>query len=145
MKENTLPKKTTILWQVRIIFTTLCLVALCLVSSNFFVYFKIAAIVIAILGFLITFWYLPVFFKKYTIVLTNDAVVVKYGIFIKTEHIMPFKRMIYAQSIETPLARKFGIAAVRLKAARSYLNVAETEKSAVEAIINFLAEGERND
>ena len=96
------------------------------------------------MGLLITFLYLPIFFKKYKIVLTNDAVVVKYGIFIKTEHIMPYKRMIYAQSFETPLARKFGIAAVRLKAARSYLLVAETEKQSVEAIIDFLAEGERN-
>lgn len=144
MKENTLPKKTTILWQVRIISITLCLVALCFYFSNLFVYFKIAAIVIAVLGLLITFLYLPFFFKGYKIVLTNDAVVVKYGIFIKTEHIMPYKRMIYAQSFETPLARKFGIATVRLKAARSYLLVAETEKQSVEAIIDFLAEGERN-
>ncbi len=144
MKENTLPKKTTILWQVRIISITLCLVALCFYFSNLFVYFKIAAIVIAVLGLLITFLYLPFFFKGYKIVLTNDAVVVKYGIFIKTEHIMPYKRMIYAQSFETPLARIFGIAAVRLKAARSYLLVAETEKQSVEAIIDFLAEGERN-
>ena len=58
---------------------------------------------------------------------------------------MPYKRMIYAQSFETPLARIFGIAAVRLKAARSYLLVAEIEKEAAQTIIDFLAEGELNE
>lgn len=144
MKENTLPKKTTILWQVRFIVITFVLVALCLYFSTFSIYLKIAAIIIGVLGLLITFIYLPFFFKSYQVILTNDAVIVKYGILIKVDHIMPYKRMIYAQSFETPLARIFGIAGVRLKAARSYLFVVETEKESVQAIIDFLAEGEHN-
>lgn len=144
MKENTLPKKTTILWQVRFVVITFVLVALCLYFSTLSVYLKTVAIVIGFLGFLITFVYLPFFFKSYKVILTNDAIIVKYGILIKVDHIMPYKRMIYAQSFETPLARIFGIAGVRLKAARSYLFVAETEKVSVQTIIDFLAEGEQN-
>ncbi len=145
MKVNTLPKKTILLWQVRLVITTFVLAALCFYFSELLTYLKIAAVVIAVLGLLVTFIYLPFFFKSYKIILTNDAVIVKYGILIKIDHIMPYKRMIYAQSLQTPLARIFGVAAVRLKAARSYLFVAEIENESVQSIIDFLAEGERSD
>lgn len=145
MKENTLPKKTTYLWMVRIVIITFILVAACLYFSQLFSFLKIVAVIIGILGLILTFVYLPFFFKSYRIILSNDAVIVKFGIFIKVEHIMPYKRMIYAQSYATPLARILGVAAVRLKAARSYLFVAETEIESVQAIIDFLAEGESRD
>ena len=142
MKENTLPKKTTILWQIRVIVIAFILASLCLYFVPFFSFLKVAAIVIAVLGVLIAFLYLPFFFKTYKIILSNDAVIVKFGIIIKLEHIMPYKRMIYAQSFETPMARIMGVTAVRLKAARSYLLVAEIEKESAQSIIDFLAEGE---
>ena len=142
LKENTLPKKTTWLWILRILLVTFILVALCLYFTSLFSFLKIVAIVIGVLGLITSFIYLPFFFKTYKIILSNDAVIVKFGIFIKAEHIMPYKRMIYAQSFESPLARVLGVAAVRLKAARSYLLVAEIEKESARAIIDFLAEGE---
>lgn len=145
MKENTLPKKTNWLWFVRVILITFILVMLCVYFAPLFAPLKIAAIVIGILGLIIAFVYLPFFFKTYKIILSNDAVIVKYGILIKVEHIMPYKRMIYAQSFETPLARILGVAAVRLKAARSYLLVAEVEKESAQSIIDFLAEGESHE
>ena len=145
LKENTLPKKTTWLWFVRVIFITFIVSVLCLYFAPLFSLLKIAAIVIAVLGVILAFVYLPFFFKTYKIILSNDAVIVKYGILIKVEHIMPYKRMIYAQSFETPLARILGVAAVRLKAARSYLLVAEIEKESAQSIIDFLAEGESHE
>lgn len=145
LKENTLPKKTTLLWQIRIIIITFILVAACLYFEPLFSFLKIFVIVIGIIGIILAFLYLPFFFKSYKIILSNDAVIVKFGIIVKIEHIMPYKRMIYAQSFETPLARVFGITAVRLKAARSYLLVAEIEKEAAQTIIDFLAEGELNE
>ncbi len=145
MKENTLPKKSVWLWMVRIVVITFMLVAGCYYFAPLFSPLKIAAIVIGILGLIIAFGYLPLLFKTYKIILSNDAVIVKFGVFIKVEHIMPYKRMIYAQSFETPLARLLGVAAVRLKAARSYLLVAEVEKESARAIIDFLAEGESHE
>lgn len=142
VKENTLPKKTTWLWLLRIVLVTFILVALCFYFAPLFAPLKIIAIVIGVLGLFIAFVYLPFFFKTYKIILSNDAVIVKFGILIKVEHIMPYKRMIYAQSFETPMARLLGVAAVRLKAARSYLFVAEVEKESAQSIIDFLAEGE---
>lgn len=145
VKENTLPKKTTVLWQIRMVLITFALAVACFYFSYLFSFLKIAAIAVAVVGVLTAFLYLPFFFKSYKIILSNDAVIVKYGILIKVDHIMPYKRMIYAQSFQTPLARIFGIAAVRLKAARSYLFVAEIDEQSVQSIIDFLAEGESNE
>ncbi len=145
VKENTLPKRTSWLWFVRVIFITFILVALCFYFSPLFSPLKIVAVIIGIIGVILAFIYLPFFFRTYKIILSNDAVIVKYGILIKVEHIMPYKRMIYAQSFETPLARILGVTAVRLKAARSYLLVAEIEKESAQEIIDFLAEGESHE
>ena len=145
MKENKLPRKTTLLWQIRIILVTLVLVAGCLYFKSLFTPLTIIAIVIAAIGLFASLFYLPLYFKSYRIYLSEEAVIVKFGILIKFEHIMPYKRMIYAQSIATPLAKKLGLAAVRLKAARSYLFVVETEEKSVKAIIDFLAEGESHE
>ena len=145
MKETKLPKKTTLLWQVRGVILTFALVAACLYFESFFSPLKIVAVIIGIIGLAVTFIYLPLYFKSYRIILSEEAVIVKFGIIIKIEHIMPYKRMIYAQSFATPLARIFGVMAVRLKAARSYLFVVEIEKESVKAIIDFLAEGESHE
>ena len=145
MKEYTLPKKTTFLWQIRIILLTFALAALCLYFSGIFSFLSVAAFALIIAGVLIAFVYIPLFFNSYKIILSNDAVIVKYGVIIKNDHIMPYKRMIYAQSYQTPVARLLGVAAVRLKAARSYLSVAEIDKKSVQAIIDFLAEGESHE
>ena len=145
MKEIMLPKKTTLLWQVRGIILTFALVASCLYFESFFSPLKIIAIVIGIIGLAITLIYLPLYFKSYRIYLSEEAVIVKFGIIIKIEHIMPYKRMIYAQSFVTPLASILGVEAVRLKAARSHLFVVETEKESVKAIMDFLAEGESHE
>ena len=145
VKENTLPKRTSWLWFVRVIFITFILVALCFYFSPLFSPLKIVAVIIGIIGVLLAFISLPFFFRTYKIILSKDVVIVKYGILIKVEHIMPYKRMIYAQSFETPLARILGVTAVRLKAARSYLLVAEIEKESAQEIIDFLAEGESHE
>lgn len=145
LKENKLPKKTTLLWQVRTILITLILVGACLYFEPLFSPLLIIAIVIGVLGLFAALVYLPYYFKSYRIYLSEEAVIVKFGVLIKIEHIMPYKRMIYAQSFATPLARFFGLAAVRLKAARSYLFVFEIEKKSVKAIIDFLAEGESHE
>lgn len=145
VKENTLPKKTTLLWQIRIILITFVLVALCLYFAKTFLFLKNVAVIIGALGIFLGVLYLPFYFRSYRIILNNDAIIVKYGILIKIDHIMPYKRMIYAQSFESPLAQVMGITALRLKAARSYLFIAEIDKESAQQIIDFLAEGDANE
>ena len=100
------------------------------------------AVAAAILVFLL-FWYLPRYFKSYEILFPKGAVVINRGVFIKTTHIMPFSRLVYAQSFATPLAKKMGLAALTLKAARSTVIIPEFDAKDIDYYIDFLArEGE---
>ena len=125
MNNAALPKRTLLLWQIRVVMLTTLLVGTCLYYKSAFSFLASVALIFAILGLVAVVWYLPTFFKTYQIILENQAVVINYGVFIKFSHIMPYPRLIYAQTFATPLARLFGVTAVSLKAARSRVIVPE--------------------
>ncbi len=139
MRRKTLPRRTLLLWQIRVVMLTALLILLCLRFVEMLSFLKIVILVIAILGLLTIVWYLPVFFKSYELLFRNDAVIINYGVFIKFTHIMPYRRLIYAQSFATPLARLFGITALSLKAARSRVIVPEMLLGEAEMFIGSLA------
>lgn len=143
MKENMLPKRTAFLWQIRIGGAGLILViALCAFAVLTRWLFLAAAIFAALLAVFL-FWYLPRYFKSYEILFPKGAVVINRGVFIKTTHIMPFSRLVYAQSYATPLAKRMGLAALSLKAARSSIIIPELNATDVNYFIDFLTrEGE---
>ena len=120
-----LPKRTLLLWQIRVVMLTTLFVGLCLFYKDVFSFMASVALVIAIIGFAVAVLYLPVFFKGYEMVFKNESVIINYGVFIKISHIMPYSRLIYAQTFATPLARLFGVTAISLKAARSRIIVPE--------------------
>ncbi len=140
MKENLLPKKTAFLWQIRIgIVGLIPLTALCALSFLTCWLLLAAAVLAAALAVLL-FWYLPRYFKSYEILFPKGAVIINRGVFIKTTHIMPFSRLVYAQSFATPLAKAMGLAGLSLKAARSSIIVPELNASDVNYFIDFLTE-----
>ena len=51
---------------------------------------------------------------------------------------MPFTRMIYTQTFTTPLAKKMGLTAVTLKAARSRIFLPEMTKEDAKAFIHAI-------
>ena len=67
--------------------------------------------------------------------------IIEKGVIIKTTHIMPFTKMIYTQSITTPIAKLFGLSAVTVKAARSRIIIPEIPAKDVEDFARALAEG----
>ena len=143
MKENQLPKKTVTLWQIRIgLIGFILLVAVC-AFGLLTRWVLLGGAVIAVMLAVFLFWYLPRYFKSYEILFPKGAVVINRGVFIKTTHIMPFSRLVYAQSFATPLAKRMGLAALTLKAARSSIIIPEFNAEDVDYYINFLArEGE---
>lgn len=141
MKEYKLPRKTLILWQCRSLAIGLLLTLLC-----YYFYFKlkpflIALLIIAILFVLFTFLYLPFYFKSCKIRRTNDAVIVRQGVFFKNTHILPFSRLIYAQTVTSPVARMMGLKAITLKAARNSLLVPELSCEDADMLIRELENG----
>ncbi len=142
MKEFNLPRKTLILWQ----FRSLCLGLLLTALSSYF-YFKlkpflILLLIIAVIFIIFTFVYLPLFFKSCKIRCSNEAVILKRGVIFENTHILPFSRLIYTQTVTTPIARLLGLRAITLKAARNLLFVPELSVSDAKA---FLAELEVGD
>ena len=55
---------------------------------------------------------------------------------------MPFSRLVYVQSISTPLAKALGLAATSLKAARSGIIIPEMPRGDVEKFISAVTKGE---
>ncbi len=141
MKEYKLPRKTLILWQCRSVAIGLLLTALC-----YYFYFKlkpfvIALIIIAILFIFFTFLYLPLYFRSCKIRRVNDAVIVRRGVFFKNTHILPFSRLIYAQTVTSPIARLMGLKAITLKAARNSLIVPELSIEDADLLVCELEDG----
>lgn len=143
MKENQLPKKTVTLWQIRIGLIGLILLILVCAFGFLTRWVLLGGAVIAVMLAVFLFWYLPRYFKSYEILFPKGAVVINRGVFIKTTHIMPFSRLVYAQSFATPLAKKMGLSALALKATRSSIIIPEFDAKDVDYYIDFLAkEGE---
>lgn len=138
MTENTLPKKALLLWRIRIFLLGIFLFAICLYFWTTFRWAVSVATVIGLLVLFMLFWYLPRFISSYKITIQESAVVIKSGVFIKSIHVMPFSRMIYTQTFTTPLAKKMGLTAVTLKAARSRIFLPEMTKEDAKAFIHAI-------
>ena len=125
MKREVLPKRTLALWQIRVVMLTAVLVVCCLYFSKTLPFLNYVAIALGLLCLLVVAWYLPAFTKGHELLFQNEAVIINYGVFIKISHIMPYSRLIYAQTFATPLARILGVTALSLKAARSRVIIPE--------------------
>ena len=141
--ELKLPKKTLDLWKIRLTIGVLLFFGLFSYFCHGYGWFLIATLVIICLYELAFFWYLPALFKTYQIKYINGAVVIESGVFIKKTHIMPYSKMIYTQTLTSPLARFFGLKAVTLKAARSQLLIPEVPEEEAEKFTTVLAENEQ--
>lgn len=138
MREYTLPRKTLLLWCIRIAILAVVLFALCLFLCRFAELFRFVAIAIPFIFAAVIIFYLPALFKSCKISFVNDAVIVKRGVFIENCHILPFSRMIYAQTLVTPLARLLGLEAITLKAARSRIFIPELEYTDAKSLLEQL-------
>lgn len=145
MENKKLPKRTLLLWQIRALIIGVLTASACLVLSRIFEILSLIALVLSVLVVAIVLAYLPAFFKSYEIQLKEDAIIINYGVFIKISHIMPYSRLIYAQSFATPLARLMKVTTLTLKAARSIIIIPEIEYDNANEVIESLAKEKPND
>ena len=137
MKEYNLPRKTFLLWCIRITVLAILVFSGFIFLQRYLEIFRFFALAVPLLYAVTVIFYLPLLFKSCKISFKNGAVVIKRGVFIENCHILPFTRMIYAQTLKPPLSRLFKVEAITLKAARSRIFVPElTEEDAK----NFLSE-----
>lgn len=142
MAELKLPKNTLTLWKLRALAATLLFLGLLSYFCHGYRWFLFAVLIIICLFEAIIFWYLPCLFKNYKIEYISGAVVVTYGVIIKTTHIMPFSKLIYAETMTSPMAKFLGLKAVTLKAARSRILIPELLSDDAERFVKTLAEDE---
>ena len=145
LETKKLPKRTLLLWQIRALIIGVLTASACLVLSRIFEILSLIALVLSVLVVAIVLAYLPAFFKSYEIQLKEDAIIINYGVFIKISHIMPYSRLIYAQSFATPLARLMKVTTLTLKAARSIIIIPEIEYDNANEVIASLAKEKPND
>lgn len=142
MSELRLSKKTLMLWKIRVTVLTLLLLAVLAYFCHGYGWFLIVILALVCLYEGVMLWYLPKLFRNYRIKYINGAVVIESGVVIKTTHIMPFSKMIYAETITSPLAKLMGIKALSLKAARSRILIPELPENEVVKFVTAIAEGE---
>ena len=145
MTQKSLPKRTLLLWQFRVVMLTVLLVGLCFYFSSVLPFLNWVSLGLGALCFVVIAFYLPAFFGTYEIFGKNDAMIINYGVFIKSTHIMPYSRLIYAQTLATPLARLLGVTAVSFKAARSRVIIPEIKTEKALEIMKRLAGEVEND
>lgn len=139
-----LPKKTLLLWEIRIFILLILPAAAAGIAAAYigFLIWIFAFLCVALL--VLELWYIPKLFKSFEIYADCESVRISYGVIIKTSHIMPYPRLIFAQTFQTPLAKRLSLSALSLKAARTALFIPEIEEKDAEALVNTVA-GEKSD
>lgn len=130
-----LPHKTKTIWQIRFVFVISFLCFFILLFGHNHYWIVLISAIIAIVGLLLTFIYLPVYFKSYKITVDEGFISVSKGVIFRSINIMPYPRLIFAQSITTPLSSLFKMKIILLKAARGWLFIPEIEDLSAEFLL----------
>lgn len=139
--EITVPKLTTILWQLRLGTILILLDALVASFTVFTLWMLLPIAIMLTLEAAFLFVYLPKFFGGYKIEIKDGSILVHYGVFIKSTRIMPYARMVYTGSYATPISKRRGLMGISLRAARGVLFLPEIEKEKALSIIETVSEG----
>lgn len=100
-------------------------------------FFVLAAVIIA-------FYYIPRYYRSYDIEITENALIVSRGVFIRRRYVMPCPRMIYFERTQTVISRFFGLFSVRVHAARARLTILGLSRSEALRLTSLLSgESER--
>ena len=136
MKTYALPRKTLLLWRIRIsiVLAFLLLIIKFLPLSRTITI--LSATVLVFIYLTAFFWYLPKFIKSCRITVTNDAVIINRGIIVTNTHILPFSRLIHTLTVQTPLARLMSLNMVMFKAARFKIFVPELSSEDASSLVD---------
>lgn len=133
----TLPKKTCVLWIIRIFITAAAIVAVSAYffhRSRLFLYITGATALLAVLASVSVFFYL----KSFIVRSNGKSLSVSKGIIIKNTDIMPFARLVFGAGYRTPLARLLGLEGLVLRAARGFIIIPELNTADAQYILGII-------
>ncbi len=131
-------KNTLYLWQIRVLLITILLVVLCVWAKSFVSFFVYLSVVFAVFGALAAFVYFPKYFDRYEVSVTENALIIKSGILLKHERIMPNPRLVYIERYYTPLSRCFGVCGLILHTTRAATFTAEMSQHDIGKIMEAI-------
>lgn len=139
------PQKTVILWQIRATVTAALFVfvffRLCIKISTYFI---IGVAVCAGVWAAAVFWYLPALIHSFKADISAAGIVIKRGVIVKTERIMPETRLVFVKVAATPLSLIFGLKTVSFLAAKARVSTFELKSGDAERIISFIKQVNEN-
>lgn len=138
MKEYHVSPKTLSLWRIRLAIIGLILIIIGIMLTTKYKFVLYITVAVAFLFCILIFWYLPILFKNCRIKIDNRAVILKIGVIFKTTHVFPTFRLIYSQTLTTPLSKKMRLSGLVLKAARQKVFIPELTVSDAEEIMTLL-------
>ncbi|MBQ6816459.1 MAG: PH domain-containing protein [Clostridia bacterium] len=137
MKTYLPPKSTLIVWQIRVTVLLALLVAVLywFIADYFLVLFCVSLVLAVVFNLI----YFPAFLRCYSISVNQNAIIIKSGVFIKHERILPFPRMIYAEKQQTLVAKAFSVSALVLRVARAATLTVELKDNDIAEIMKAVA------
>ena len=97
---------------------------ICGILSVYSFYICVAIMAVSTLSAaFIAFFYIPRYYNSYLVEITETALIIRRGVFIKRKYILPCPRMIYFDRTQNIADRIFGLYSVRVHAARAKLMV----------------------
>ena len=138
------PQTTKRLWQLRLGLALLIIDGIIAFFTLFTFWMLIPVGVLLTLEALFIFFYVPRFFKSYEIEIKDGAILVHYGVIIKTTRIMPYARLVYVGGYSTPVSRRLKLMGISIKAARGVLFLPEIALEKAKMLFNAVSEGENS-
>ncbi len=140
MKTYHPPKNTLFLWQLRVFIALMLFIA---VTSWIWVltpYFTVIAAAAVLVAAFFVFFYIPKYIREYSITLGENALILKSGVFVHHERIMPYPRLVYTERQQTLLARGFRVSGLILRATRAVTITIEFGNRDVAEILEAMSE-----
>ncbi len=138
MKTYTPPKRIVWIWALRSVVILIILIFITMWVWFLTPYFAAVVYIAVLLALVFNVLYLPMYLKHYSITVSNSAIVIKSGVFIRHERIMPIPRMVYAERVQTLFARAFSVSALALKATRAITLTLELDSKDIDSILEDL-------
>lgn len=142
--EYAIPLKTLRLWQLRSAICGIILLVICIMLTKRGLPLLIGCTAVIIIFSLLMLWYLPRLFKNCRCRVVNNSVILEIGVFIRKIHIFPLMRLIYTQTLKTPLSSLLGLMGISLKAARNRIYIPELSLPDAERLLAALKGSDDN-
>ena len=142
MKEFVLSQKTPFLYILRMFLAEACVVILLILVN---VSFLKEIIYLSLFLLVLLSVYAVFYFKSVKVLVLRDTIVIKKGILIRREHVLPFKKQVYTLSVQTPLAKLLRLKAISFKAVRKTVFLPELDVGEAQRLLKVILQGDENE